>query len=115
MAEKKRGLGRGLSALLGDFPASNESKEKENNEKATVPTDENKGTPSVPPPVPPPAAPPVAPPQAQARVAQPMPPPTDKTDKYVMLSLDQLMPSATQPRKNFPEAQLNELAQSLKE
>ncbi|MDD9798678.1 MAG: ParB/RepB/Spo0J family partition protein [Alphaproteobacteria bacterium] len=125
MAEKKRGLGRGLSALLGDFPARNENEEKENNEKAVVPTDENKGTKSLTPsltqsealPQTPqqPVARPVARPPAQARPVQSAQPPTDKTNKYVMLSLDQLMPSATQPRKNFPEAQLNELAQSLKE
>lgn len=103
MAEKKRGLGRGLSALLGDFPAN---KEKENEDKASVPTNENKGTQSLTQPV----ARPVA--RPQARPAQP---PIDKANKYVMLSLDQLMPSATQPRKNFPAAQLDELAQSLKE
>jgi len=103
MAEKKRGLGRGLSALLGDFPANEnkENAEKQTHEKAPALPVENKGAP-----------PPTAP---QARAAQTTQPPTDKADKYVMLSLDQLVPSATQPRKNFPAAQLDELAQSLKE
>jgi len=112
MAEKKRGLGRGLSALLGDFPANakTENAEKETHEKAPAPPAANKRVP----PTESKGARPPTPPQAQAQVP-PAQAPTDKTDKYVMLSLDQLMPSASQPRKNFPAAQLSELAQSLKE
>ncbi len=77
---KSRGLGRGLSALIGDVP-----------DVAIAPA---KG--------------------GSAPAAAPTPASEDVSHRVLRLGVDQLRPGKFQPRRSFPEAELEELSKSLK-
>ena len=90
MAEKKRGLGRGLSALLpGGPPAS------------IAPSNAQPGAPS--------AAGAVSPLTA-ATIAAAQP----RSRTYFAAGIEELYPSPEQPRRKFDDAKLDELADSIK-
>lgn len=85
---KSRGLGRGLSALIGEVP------------DATV-----SPTPS----------PNSAPPSALTSTSSEAPGDASAGARVLRLGLDQLRPGQFQPRRSFPDQELDELAKSLKQ
>ncbi|MBP6631911.1 MAG: ParB/RepB/Spo0J family partition protein [Kofleriaceae bacterium] len=85
MNDKKRGLGRGLSALLPSAPPAR-----------------------------PPTAPAPAPAPASAASA-PVAAPASATPRvYFQANIEDVFPSPDQPRRRFPDAELDELAESIR-
>jgi ParB family transcriptional regulator, chromosome partitioning protein len=118
MTELKRGLGRGLSALLGE-PVRTETPPKPANAPAwAAPAPEPRQTPA--PPIEPPRNVfelPVtnAQPQPPAAPApQPAPRSTDASDGPRSLPIDLVQRNPQQPRKHFDEGDLTELAGSIR-
>ena len=89
MAEKKRALGRGLSALIGDAPVELDAPNKVTSKLA-----ENQS--------------------AEMGSVQPQAAPQNNSG-FMMLGIDQLQAGAFQPRQNFAEEDLENLSKSLKE
>ncbi len=90
MAEKKRALGRGLSALIGDAPVELDAPSKKASAQEAA---EKKAAPT----------------QKQAQ------PDIQNDSGFMMLGIDQLQAGAFQPRQNFAEEDLENLSKSLKE
>lgn len=86
MNDKKRGLGRGLSALIGESAAQPVNPQPENPQGATGPQN----------------------PQASLAGASP-----SDTGGLTYLGIDQLRAGKYQPRKNFDDEELSALSQSL--
>ena len=86
MNDKKRGLGRGLSALIGESAAQPVNPQPENPQGATGPQN----------------------PQASLPGASP-----SDTGGLTYLGIDQLRAGKYQPRKNFDDEELSALSQSL--
>jgi len=81
---KSRGLGRGLSALIGEVP-----------DVASSPTS--------------------SPPSALTSTSSEAPSDASAGARVLRLGLDQLRPGQFQPRRSFPDQELDELAKSLKQ
>lgn len=111
MTQPKRGLGRGLGALLGGSP------ERPPSAAEPVPPIETV-VPEVPPPTPagPPVEPVLAPSAPPVAVALPEPVPT-ATRRGVpeQVDIDLIAPNPEQPRTHFEPEQLRELAESIRE
>jgi ParB family chromosome partitioning protein len=115
MTELKRGLGRGLSALLGE-PVRTETPKAANAPAWAAPAPEPR-------PAPPPIEPPRnvfelpvtnAQPQAPAAPAPQAPRTTDASDGPRSLPIDLVQRNPQQPRKHFDESDLTELAGSIR-
>lgn len=87
MTRGKKGLGRGLGAFFGDDVVEEAVKEKE--EIYNSSTTENK---------------------ALSNKKD-----TDETGKEITVKINRIIPNSEQPRKNFAEEQLNELAESIRQ
>ena len=105
-SNKKKGLGKGFGALLGE------------NTRTEIPMSK---APSTPAPVAAAATTATAPAGATANptptstVAQPVAPPVDPEGKIWKVAIDKLSPGKYQPRTTFEKEPLQELAQSIKE
>jgi ParB family chromosome partitioning protein len=81
---RRAGLGKGLDALLNNFDDDEPQNDPESSQAS-------------------------APPSASAALSS-----KSKTQDIVQLPVDKLVPNPGQPRKNFDETELNELADSIK-
>ncbi len=89
---KSRGLGRGLSALIGEVP-----------DVASSPTSSPISSPNS------------ASPSALTSTSSEAPGDASAGARVLRLGLDQLRPGQFQPRRSFPDQELDELAKSLKQ
>jgi len=89
---KSRGLGRGLSALIGEVP-----------DVASSPTSSPTSLPNS------------ASPSALTSTSSEAPSDASAGARVLRLGLDQLRPGQFQPRRSFPDQELDELAKSLKQ
>ncbi len=92
---KKAGLGRGLDALFADAVPVMEELTEAPEEKAE----------------PTPAAPAKTRKKSSGKAAKPV---GDDEDRILYIDINDIMPNSAQPRKNFDETKLNELAESIK-
>ena len=100
MAEKKRGLGRGLSALLPNGPPASISSNAPSSARGSTPTSPTSN----------PAATASVSPFASTTIAAAQP----RSRTYFAAGIEELYPSPEQPRRKFDEAKLAELADSIK-
>jgi ParB family chromosome partitioning protein len=104
MADKKRGLGRGLSALLPGGPPSLGSTQPSPSQAARDQAARDRATTSTP------AAHATVSPFASTSIAAAQP----RSRTYFAAGIEELYPSPEQPRRKFDEAKLLELAESIK-